>query len=445
MKKRNIAVTGLLSLTMLTGVPAVNVLAAEPVTTMQAQTEQMTRGEFFVMLARAIDLPEAEAQYSYKDVERDSELARIVSKLQANGVLSGYDDGMVYPKQVLKEGEAIAMLSRALGIPEQEVPGVKSPLPSSHWAHNTASWLAAVNFDYKWDNLERPLTKQVAEALIQQMLSTSDSTKKLLEESQKAQRDVRSFRMEGTVAFSMEGNEKTLASLPEETRKEMLQGVSMNIKSTFEVPDKMYIQTSMKAPAALEKEGMDHMAFEQYILGKDMYMKMPDNLSGGMEHSSGWVKMKNGFPIDMKAMVEQMSGIPPQLEKKLFYRDLGEGKIAFQGRIDKLSDLTSMMNGMQGMTDTLKEAEGVIGSIYMQGVMELDPATKLVKRIQTQTAVTYKDNIEDMPFKRMIMTQDMKYSDYNDNLKVQLPEEAKKAKELPAALEGISASQADKK
>ena len=443
MKKRRAMTAGWLSLAVLAGMPAVNVLAAEPSAVVQPQSDRLTRGEFFKMLNEAVDLPEAGSPHTYKDIAQNSELSGIVGKLQAAGILHGYRDGTVRPEREIRASEAVALISGALGIPNQPAPGTASPLPSSHWARHIAAWLTSAKVDFAWDNLDRTLTRQEAQGLIKQMLSTSDSAKKLLEESQKAQQAVKSFQMKGSISLGMALKEKAIADMPAEDREmfEKIDGkpMSMTFEGAFMVPDAMYMKTNINAHPLMPGTETGPMDIEQYIIGKDMYMKMPEGAPADPENPTGWVKMKDAFPMDMKAMMEQqMSGIPPQLEKKLFYRDLGNGQLAFQGRIDKLTDLASMMNGVQGMEDmtaSLKEAENVIQSIYMQGVMTLDSNTKLPKDTKMQVVVALKDKdggAEDIPFKQITLSQDIAYSDYNGDVKVELPEAAKKAKEMSA-------------
>lgn len=455
MKKGKVAAAGMLSLAMLMGTPAFNVLAAEPAVAVQPQGETLTRGEFFKMLDQAIDLPKSEEKRTYKDVPQGSELADIVNKLQTVGALHGYNDGTVRPEDKLKSGEAIALISGALGIPDHPVPGGSSPLDSEHWASNIASWMKSAKVDYNWNDLDRTITKQEAESLVKQLLSTSSDATKLLEESQKAQKDIKSFNLKGDMSFSMVLKQNALEQLSADERKtfeEMAKkGMSMKMEGAYVMPDSMYTKSHMKMPDFGQGVELGDMEIEQYVIGKDMYMhmKMPEIASADSKDTSEWVKMKDAFPLDMKAMMEQqMSGIPPQLEKKLFYRSAGEGQLSFQGRIDKLSDLASMMNGMQGMEDmtaALKEAEKSIRAIYLQGVMNFDPKTKLPVDSSMQFVISFNEkagNAEEIPFKQMIMTQDVKYSDYNDNVKIELPEAAKQAKEASANVE--AAKQATK-
>ncbi|MED4728419.1 hypothetical protein P9597_09730 [Aneurinibacillus migulanus] len=453
MKKGKVAAAGMLSLAMLMGTPALNVLAAEPTAVVQPQGETLTRGEFFKMLDQAIDLPKVEEKRTYKDVPQGSELADIVNKLQTVGALRDSNDGTVRPESELKAGEAIALISGVLGIPDHPVPGGASPLDSKHWASNIAGWMKSAKVDYNWNDLDRTVTKQEAQALVKQLLSTSSDATKLLEESQKAQQNVKSFRLKGDTSFSMVLKQDALDQLSADERKtfdEMAKkGLSMKMEGSYVMPDSMYTKSHMKMPDFGQGESMGDMEIEQYIIGKDMYMKMPAFAPTDSENPSGWVKMKDAFPLDMKAMMEQqLSGIPPQLEKKLFYRSAGEGQLSFQGRIDKLSELASMMNGMQGMEDmtaALEEAEKSIGAIYIQGVMNLDPKTKLPVDSSMQFVISFNEkagNAEEMPFKQMVMAQDVKYSDYNDNVKIELPEAAKQAKEVSA--ETATAKQASK-
>ncbi|MMZ56748.1 hypothetical protein D1872_186530 [compost metagenome] len=347
---------------------------------------------------------------------------------------------MVRPESELKAGEAIALISGVLGVPNASVPGNSSSLDSKHGASDIASWMKSIKVDYNWDNLDRTIAKQEAQALVKQLLSTSSDAKKLLEESWKAQQQIKSFRVQSDMSFDGVENQDALNKLPANERKEFEEmnkskkGSSIKAEAVYAMPDSMYTKTDT-----------GEIEIEQYVIGKDVYTKygkvpegFVDNRFGDM---SGWVKAKDAFPFDMKAIIEQR--IPLQQERKIFYRSTGEGQLVFQGRIDTLSELAPVMRDMQVMQGILEGAEKKIGSIYIQGSMNLEPKTKLPIDSSIQIVIPLKENAADtkdkMLFKQMTITQNVKYSDYNATEKIELPEAAKNAKELPATGANTSA------
>lgn len=436
MKKGKVATAGMISLAMLIGTPTLNVLAAEPAAVVQPQSETLTRGEFFKMLDQAIDLPKAKEKSTYKDVPQGSELSEIVNRLQAVGALPESKDDMVRPESELKAGEAIALISGVLGVPNASVPGNSSSLDSKHGASDIASWMKSIKVDYNWNDLDRTITKQEAQTLVKQLLSTSSDAKKLLEESWKAQQQIKSFRAQSDVSFDGVENQDELNKLSANERKEFEEmikskkGSSIKTEVVYAMPDSMYTKTDM-----------GEIEFEQYVIGKDVYTKTGKVPEGFADNPSGWVKAKGAFPFDMKAIIEQR--IPLQQEKKVFYRSTGEGQLVFQGRIDTLSELAPVMRDMQVMQGILEGAEKKIGSIYIQGSMNLEPKTKLPIDSSIQIVIPLKENAADtkdkMLFKQMTITQNVKYSDYNATEKIELPEAAKNAKELPATGANTSA------
>lgn len=432
MKKGKVVTAGMISLAMLIGTPTLNVLAAESAAVAQPQGETLTRGEFFKMLDQAIDLPKAKGKNTYKDVPQGSELSEIVNKLQAAGALQGSNDDMVRPDSELKASEAIALISSVLGVPSAFVPSGSPLLDSKHGASNIASWMKSVKVDYNWNDLDRTITKQEAQALVKQLLSTSSDARKLLEESWKAQQQIKSFRVQSDISFDGVENQDALNKLPANERKEFEEmrkkGSSIKAEAVYAMPDSMYTKTDM-----------GNIEIEQYVIGKDIYTKYGKVPEGFMDNRfadspSGWVKVKDAFSLDMKAIIEQR--IPLQQERKVFYRSTGEGQLVFQGRIDTLSELAPVMRDMQAIRGVIEGAEKNIGSIYIQGIMNLEPKTKLPIDSSIQIVISLNENAADtkekMLLKQMTITQNTKYSDYNATKKIDLPEAAKNAKELPA-------------
>lgn len=435
MKKRN-AAAGLLSLSMLFGGPAVSVFAAEPAPVLSSQAQNMTRGEFLLMLDKMISLPDTAVHSQYKDVPVGSALSKVIDKMRANGVVAG-NSTQINPNQSITQIEALAFVGRALGIPNKALPGSTVDLPKSHWAYGTATWLAATGVDVDWKQSDRHvLTAAEANELLLKLFRTSPEAKQKLEQSQKAQAAVKSFKMNGTMTMQVKLDERALASMPSDARKEMDaldEPFKMKLAAAFSLPDHIKMETEMKLPAVPGITG--DMKMEQYIIGHDMYMKM--NMPGmpeNKENPSGWMKAPNAFPIDMKAMMEQqMQGIPPELEKNTFYSLTKDGQLSFKTRINSLKDLMSMVQGMQGMGDMkamFDEADKMVQSIYVQGTMKLDEKTQMPVVNNNQIVINFKPQ-QDMPLTQMIITQDVTYSDYNADIKIELPAEAKNAQVIP--------------
>lgn len=451
MKNRNAAATGLLSLSMLFGGPVVSVFAAEPAPAVAPQVQTMTRGDFLLLLDKAVDLPDTAVHSQYKGIPTGSALSNVVDKMRANGVIAGNSD-TIRPNEPITQIEAVTFVSRALGIPNTAVPGGTAELPKSHWAYGTATWLSAAGVSIDWKRSDSVLTKPEAEALLTQLLKTSPEAKQKLEQSQKAQAAVKSFRMNGTMTMQAKFDERVLVSLPAEVRKEMEalnEPLKAQIAAAFSLPDKIKMETTMQLSQLLSGMPTD-VKMEQYIIGHDMYMKMNmPEMPTDTNNPSGWVKAPNAFPLDMKAMMEQqMQGIPPQLEKKLFYYVTKDNQLGFVGRIDKVSELASMLQGIQGvgateMNGMLTGADEVIRSIYMQGIMKLDEKTQVPITSGTQVVISFKSQ-PDMPIKQLIVTQDMAYSDYDADVKIELPTEAKNAQVIPSVDEKQSTTSENK-
>lgn len=431
MKKANIAAAGMLSVAMLMGTPAVHALAAKSAVAVVPQSQQVTRGEFFKLVGDAIELPAVSAKGTYKDVAPGHPLYSTVNKLYGNHIISGYADHTIRLNQSITEAEALSIIGRALGMPQQPVPSGSSSLSSKHWAYSLSTWFNAAHFAYDWKQSANKLTKQKAEGFVRTLLSTGKDAENLLKENQQKQQGIKSFRMAGDMHMSMVLDKKVLASMTPAERKQAevgAAGMTVQTKAEFSLPDGIHMTSSMKASGDANIPG--DMPMDQYIIGKDMYVKVP----GDKDNPSGWMKMENAFPFSMEQMMKQQTqSIPPQLAKKLFYRSLGGNQLAFQGRIDKLSEMTGMLQNMQGMDDMTKaieQADNSIQSIYMQGVITVDPATKLTKASSMQIVLTFKGNAaqQGMPFTQMIMSQNMSYSDFDGKIVIQLLKKQKMQK-----------------
>jgi hypothetical protein len=424
MRKNKLITASILSLTMMLGTPATAIFAAANDAVPASQQLQITRGEFLHLLVSTLDLPDVQYIPIFKDLSKSNPLYSDVSKLAGKGMLSGYADHTLRLQQPIQKVEALALIGKALGMPQEPVPGVTSGLAKSHWAYTLSTWFEAAQLKIDWTTASKPLTKQDAAALLQGILTTKPEALQKVEAMQKAQQQVKSFRFTGTNQMHMVPSEKDAKDTP--------LAMTQKLEAEFMLPNSIHMKSVAQLSGPMGKE----FTTEQYIIGKDMYMKMPD-LGGAADPSApkGWLKMENALPFDMGEMFkQQVQGIPPQLAKKLFYREVGPHQLAFQGRIDGLSDLMGLMGNLpnaEGMKKTLENAPDQLGSLYMQGVISLNPATQLPNEVSYQMVMQFKGNGNNpSPIKSMTMSQDVKYSDFNSDLKIVLPDEAKNAKTM---------------
>lgn len=428
MKKRKLITASVLSFTMIFGAPVTTLFAAGNPAAPAAQQFQMTRGEFFHLLASSVELPDVKYMPTFKDLPKSKPYYGDVVKLAGNGLLSGYADHTLRLDKPIEKVEALALIGKALGMPEEPVPGVATSLAKSHWAYAMSTWFDAAQLKIDWKTVSKALTKQEAYDLVQSILTTKPESLQAVEAMQKAQQQIKSFRFSGTVQMHMVPN----LNVPEGTPLTITQ----KLDAEFSLPSSIHMKSVAQSPSMTPSAKSGEFSIEQYIMGKDMYMKMPDLGSAADAPSpKGWVKMENAMPFDMgELMKQQVQGIPPQLVKKLFYREAGPNQLAFQGRLDGVSDLMGLLENMPNadeMKQTLEQSGDGLGSLYMQGVMTFDPDSLLPTQMNYQMVMNFKDSADQpSPMKSMIMSQDMKYSDYNTDLEIVLPDEAKNAKTM---------------
>jgi hypothetical protein len=167
MKKRKLITASVLSFTMIFGAPVTTLFAAGHPAAPAAQQFQMTRGEFFHLLASSADLPDVKYTPTFKDLPKSNPYYGDVVKLAGNGLLSGYADHTLRLDKPIERVEALALIGKALGMPEEPVPGVATSLAKSHWAYAMSTWFDAAQLKVDWKTVSKALTKQEAYDLVQ--------------------------------------------------------------------------------------------------------------------------------------------------------------------------------------------------------------------------------------------------------------------------------------
>jgi hypothetical protein len=386
-------------------------------------SQLLTRGEFAAQLVEAAGL------------EGEGEPAEL---LVAAGIMKGAPGGELNLAQPITRIEAVALVARTLGMPDDVMPasGVEVPLAPSHWGHSLYTWFIRLGLES--GDPTAVLTPAEGAALLERSFTTPDDVLTLLERSQEVTKDLTA--MSTTVSGSMK-----LTSRPGVDEAEEIQALTttMRVQQDLVLPDRLHQVTEMK----MEIPGLGTQEFitEAYMVDGKMYQQIPNPETGEL----AWFRYPEGEMPDLSSLIEQAqqqsSVIPPGLENDLFYRLLGTKEIAgeavyeiaFWGRIDDLNKFMAAVMGQYGdmasLTESMAKASEMIDTMSFWGISYVGVEDYLTRCGEYNTVVRYSDQFqgEEMPIESMQMFMLMEDYKYGDDIKVEVPEEVLSAPELP--------------
>lgn len=389
--------------------------------------KEISRGAFAQMLAKAANIPDEEIPEDIelpKDLNKDAEYAKAAVALLEKDILRGLPDGKVYLENPVKNMEAKVLIARVWEIPEKS--NTQNTLDSQ-----LLSWIES----YFKDKNDKDLLKtQEAAKILADIFKSDEKAVSIVENSNEKSKDVKSLKVKGDMTLS-------LSIIPE--IPELPTGISAKFSSKFSSDKKIHQTISTTVPIINESFTIDQYMDKDYI-----YMNVPED-----EDITKWVKMKNPVSeIFDENFIAANQDILKNLDIKTPYTLLGteeiEGKkmhkIVFYTRMADMSQFAKMFSGVMGAEsqEMLEQAYDVIESMFAKGIIYIGAEDGLVHNAEVAYDITLGDlglDSKEVPFKLDAIKTNVKfnYYDYNADIKIDIPEEAKDAEELETPAEDI--------
>ncbi|SFR05752.1 S-layer homology domain-containing protein [Desulfoscipio geothermicus] len=405
---------------------------------------ELTRAEFGAMLVKAADLQHGNSVEKLPaDVNADAWYADSIKTLLSADIIRGFADGTVKPDKAISQTEAVVMVARALGLPRVEparAVGDKISLADSHWAHDTYSWMVSEGL-VTGVNAKQTMTPDAGAALLVNVFGTADECAEINAKIETANKDIKSLRMAGDMQMQMD-----MGQAPDVQTKASMQ-------SELVLDKGMHMVMETAVPVKGEEKSF---TVEQYMTNEGIFMNMPDPAT----NKASWKRIpKDMLPNMMDLLKQQSNPLSEEMKKMFHFRYLGEEnlgdreviKMAFYGEIKDFSQMLAALGQFNSqLQQTVSQAGGLLKSVSYLGKMYVDKETYLPVQVKNFSVVTYADKFQGQPFpiKSIRVEYDFKYSDYNQEINITLPEEALQAEELdltpPADVNGGQSQEGNK-
>ena len=263
----------------------------------------------------------------------------------------------------------------------------------------------------------------------------------IVEKSRKAQAALKAMRCTVNMEMMMQPRAAMAGKLPP------MKG-SGQVSMEMVLPATMHQVARWRFTAAGKDQQIPEVEVEQYLVDGKMYMKMTDPATG----KAGWVRLPEGAVPDMEALLKQnlgaKIGIPEELKPYLHYQLLGTAEkngrkvheLGYYGRIDDLTAflkaaLPESLRGSLGgpeFEQSLNQAGKLIKSISFWGREEIGADDFLPRAGEMKVVVSFNDRFQNdaMPVELIEMRIQVQDYAYGDQIKIELPPEARQAREM---------------
>ncbi|RYD06633.1 hypothetical protein N752_02890 [Desulforamulus aquiferis] len=236
--------------------------------------EQLTRAEFVSMLVTAANIPvPAKTVYMPLDVSTGAWYAEDIKAALAAGIINHSSGDTIYPNEPITQAQAVALISRVLGLPGLEAPG---PLPApapDHWAKIPYSWLIKEGILNTPISPEKVMTPIEGASLLNKVFGTSLEAEELYKKSQAAHTNIKTMRVTGNMIMSVEGNPNFSQAMPPET-------VQVRSNVTIEMNQEQGLSQKLIMNMSGLPEQTPPVEMEQYLLADGIHMKLKDPKTG---------------------------------------------------------------------------------------------------------------------------------------------------------------------
>lgn len=408
--------------------PADTVTAESLLELAKATDKNLSRGAFAVMLTHAAKIPAGEIKEGASlpaDLNGDMWYAGAVKALYDRNILRGFAD-KVYPDASITGIEAVALVARTLGIPEdvvaqgQEINGVEK----EHWGYDLYTWMVKENLTSENIDPAESLEPETAAKLLINVFGTDEQAQAIMDEANNKNKDIKSFRAKGDMALKMEISGEDAPAEPVEST------VTYNMEYNKEVLHQNMDTAGLGAEQSIK--------MEQYMDKDYIYTS-----AAADEDEVKWIKMKNFMPMLFdEDFLSQQQDWAKDIEDSTYYRLLGKEnidgkdyyKIAIYARLEDFSQLLKKMSvlGIE-QNQSLEAFNNFIKSMSMRGITYVGVEDGLPNQVNMSIVVSLNEEIQQassMVMKAIQMDMDYNYYDYNADIKIEIPEEAQNAEEL---------------
>lgn len=386
---------------------------------------EITRGAFVQMLAKAANIPEEEVsnvENLPKDLKKDARYAKAVAALWEKGILKGAPDGKAYLDNPVKNIEAKIFIARVWDIPEKLIFS-KEASAEKTLDLQLLSWIE--EYFAKID--KSTLKVSDAAKILSDIFKTDEKASTIVEDSNEKNKDIKSLKVKGDMTLN-------LVIKPEIPKKPT--GINAKFNSEFSKDKKVHQVINTTIPL-IDKP----ISVEQYMDKDYIYMNVPED-----EETTKWVKMKNPISeIFDEKFIASNQDVLKNLDIKTPYSILGteelEGKkvykIAFYSRVADMSQFAKIFGNMMDAESQkmLEQAYDMIDSMFVKGIVYMGVEDELVYKADMAYSIVLGDlglDNKEIPFELDSIKANMKfnYYDYNSDIKIDIPEEAKNAEEI---------------
>lgn len=392
------------------------VLGTLQASSVQAQTDAMTRGEFFKAITDYLKLkPEYPVAKLPVDVEEQSVYGDSVRALTERKIIYGYPDGTIRLQEAINAVDADYVLARFLGI-----------------ADEVAVQKMKTEFQVTFSSNGKVDPDQ-ATKVIRTVLENDRSLIQNL-------KDARNQHMKVITSYKTNTKQIQNYQLTSNSSTTPITGIESTTLTEFHKDKGFHLKSVISYPS---KETVKGIEMEQYIVPSGNYIKM--NNSNMKEAKSNWIKGIDVMPFNFEQLmsIQMEASKPKQIinDQYYFYRSLGTEvikgkkihKIQVFGSLPTISNISGFLTSTIGDNNQIDELLNSSAtnnlSLAINGIIYIDVESNLLTRVDwVQSIRNGMPNTSVVPFKQIEVETSIQYYDYNQVLDVTLPEVALQTK-----------------